>query len=302
MSELGNKAVFSANLSYYLEIREKSQKELAQHLGISQASVTDWVKMRTYPRMDKLQLTAEFLGESGYTFSNNATVVSGTVYYFKVEPIRWRILSNDGETAFILCDSIIADMSYQSNYIYDSASDEAYTPANGAPSGTYANNYKYSEVRRWLNETFYETAFTSLQQEIIITTTVDNSVYSTGFSPNPYACEDTEDKVFFLSYREVTNSAYGFTSSFTTSDNSYDTARRMQTSDYSRAMGAIMNTSSAYYGNGFWWLRSPYIYCSYTASCVGYGGYHAHCDVYNHYYVNSGSCGVVPAMWINLNP
>lgn len=62
MSELGNKAVFSANLSYYLEVRKKSQKELAQYLGISQASVTDWVKMRTYPRMDKLQLTAEFLG------------------------------------------------------------------------------------------------------------------------------------------------------------------------------------------------------------------------------------------------
>ena len=62
MSELGNKAVFSANLSYYLELRGKSQKELAQHLGISQASVNDWVKMRTYPRMDKLQLTSEFLG------------------------------------------------------------------------------------------------------------------------------------------------------------------------------------------------------------------------------------------------
>ena len=62
MSELGNKEVFSANLLYYLEQKEVMQKDLAKHLKISTASVNDWVKMRTYPRMDKLQMTAEFLG------------------------------------------------------------------------------------------------------------------------------------------------------------------------------------------------------------------------------------------------
>ena len=94
---------------------------------------------------------------------------------------------------------------------------------------TAANNYKYSKIRAWLNATFYETAFSELQREIILTTTVDNSVYSTGYDTNPYVCEDTEDKIFLLSYREVTNSEYGFSSS---SD------REMQTSDYSRATRA----------------------------------------------------------------
>jgi transcriptional regulator with XRE-family HTH domain len=62
MSELGNKDVFSANLTYYLAQKDVMQKDLAKHLGISQASVNDWIKKRTYPRMDKLQMTAEFLG------------------------------------------------------------------------------------------------------------------------------------------------------------------------------------------------------------------------------------------------
>jgi transcriptional regulator with XRE-family HTH domain len=62
MSELGNKDVFSANLIYYLAQKDVMQKDLAKHLGISQASVNDWIKKRTYPRMDKLQMTAEFLG------------------------------------------------------------------------------------------------------------------------------------------------------------------------------------------------------------------------------------------------
>ena len=46
---------------------------------------------------------------SGYTFSTNATVSRGTVYYFKVEPIKWRILTESGGTALILCESIIAN-------------------------------------------------------------------------------------------------------------------------------------------------------------------------------------------------
>ena len=205
---------------------------------------------------------------SGYTFSTGTTVTSGTVYYFKVEPIRWRILSEDGESAFILCDSIIANKEYDSS----------------------SNNYKDSDIRAWLNDTFFKTAFTELQQQIILTTTVDNSVASTCYSVNPYACEDTEDKIFLLSYKEVTNSAYGFSSSSST----YDTARRMSTSDYSRATGVWMSIDSGYYGNGDWWLRSPsnysiYARYVYSGGCVGDGG-----TVYSTIF------GVVPALRIRL--
>lgn len=62
MSELGNKDVFSANLLYYLAQKDVMQKDLAEHIGVAQSTVTDWIKKRTYPRMDKLQRTAEFLG------------------------------------------------------------------------------------------------------------------------------------------------------------------------------------------------------------------------------------------------
>lgn len=36
----------------------------------------------------------------------------------------------------------------------------------------YPNNYAESTVRKWLNETFYNTAFSELQKQIILTTTV----------------------------------------------------------------------------------------------------------------------------------
>ena len=94
------------------------------------------------------------------------------MYYFKVEPIRWRILTTDGETALILCDVIIEKVSFDAVY-------------------PYKNNYMDSELRAWLNSTFYETAFSELQREIILTTTVDNSLESTGFTTNKNVCANT---------------------------------------------------------------------------------------------------------------
>ena len=211
----------------------------------------------------------------GYTFSDGSAVTDGNTYYFKVEPIRWRILSESDGSAFILADGIIA------NKAYDAGRN---------------NNYKNSDIRAWLNGEFLNTAFGEVAQGLIETTEVDNSEYSTGYSSNQYACENTFDKVFLLSYREVTNSAYGFSSD----DVDYDAARRMTVSDYARSTGAIINTSS-YFGCGHWWLRSPSNDYSNCARGVNYRGA-ADANIY--YYVGGdyggGGDGVVPALNIIL--
>lgn len=171
---------------------------------------------------------------SGYKFSNGSAVTSGTTYYFKVEPILWRILAQEDGTALLLCNSIIDNKTYHS-------------------SGSFANDsnvYSTSSIRSWLNGRFYDTAFGEDEQAMIVTTTVDNSVASTGYTNNKYACKDTDDKIFLLSYVEANNESYGFGAN---SD-----LREMQTSDYSRATGAYMSTDQGDYGNGYWWLRSPY--------------------------------------------
>ena len=203
------------------------------------------------------------------TFSDGSAVTEGETYYFKVEPIRWRILSESDGSAFILADGIIA------NKAYDAGSD---------------NNYKNSDIRAWLNDEFLNSAFGKAAQGIIKTTEVDNSAYSTGYGYNPNACENTFDKVFLLSYREVTNSEYGFSSNY-----KKDTARRMTVSDYVRSTGVHMYTIYSYFGCGFWWLRSP------NSDYSGYARY-----VYDDGYADSYDLvfydynGVVPALNIIL--
>ena len=228
--------------------------------------------------------------QSGYKFSTDANVTSGVVYYFKVEPIRWRILSESDGCAFILCDSIITSAAYQSDF------KNKYTTANGAPTGTYANNYEYSEIRKWLNDNFYNTAFSDLEKEIILITTVDNSaetLYGYDYSgeiSGMYACESTDDKVFLLSISEASNSAYGFYAK----DASNDEARQMLTSDYARATGVYMCSENYLYGAGCWWLRSPYYFNWYNARQVYYSGSITIEEI------DYGMYGVVPAIRIVL--
>lgn len=247
--------------------------EYPQTIKANDVTITETTDSRGYylgsDGYSYAKVTATPSYESEYTFSSNATVTSGTVYYFKVEPIKWRILEESDGTALILCESIIANKQYHSS----------------------SNNYMNSEIKAWLNSEFYNTAFTALQQELIEVTNVDNSVYSTGYSSNSYACANTNDKIFLPSYRDMVNPAFGFNSN----SSNYDTARRRLTSDYSRATGAYMVTSTEYYGNGWWWLRSPCIGYSDIARYIWHNGY-----ADGNYNVDFTDCGVVPALVINM--
>lgn len=61
-SNLGNKVVFSENLKYYISRNGETQRDVAKVARVSEGTVCDWIKRRTYPRMDKIQLMAEHWG------------------------------------------------------------------------------------------------------------------------------------------------------------------------------------------------------------------------------------------------
>ncbi len=206
--------------------------------------------------------------ENGYT--------TGNIYWFKYEPIKWRILNEANGSATILAEMILDSQDYN------------YTDSSRTINGQtiYANNYEYSSIRAWLNESFYNTAFSDLQKEIIQTVEVDNS------ANNRYACSNTQDKVWLLSQQEVTREIYGFNTDYS----AYDTARRKKTTAYSQCQGAwTSSVISSYAGNGRWWLRSPNYDYGHYSRCVTCNG-----STINDYYVNSTNFCVVPALQIAL--
>lgn len=199
-----------------------------------------------------------------------------TAYWFKYEPIEWRILEQKDGTALLMANIILDSQQYYRT--------QNTRTVNGKT--VYPNNYKESDIRAWLNETFYKTAFDELAQRIIETTAVDNSAPSTASSSNSYACENTQDKVFLLSHEEVNSSSYGLNM----------TTRQLKSTDYAKSQGCWQSTDSSYRGNGWWWLRSPRYNNSSHTHGVQLSGL---ANVYT-----SAVCyelhGVVPALWIRL--
>ena len=60
MSNIGNKETFAENLIYYLSICGKEQKEVAADIGVPTSTFNEWVKGRKYPRIDKIELLANY--------------------------------------------------------------------------------------------------------------------------------------------------------------------------------------------------------------------------------------------------
>lgn len=60
MTNIGNREIFAKNLSYYVERSGKTQKEIAEIVGVSKSTFNDWMKAKKYPRIDKIEIMADF--------------------------------------------------------------------------------------------------------------------------------------------------------------------------------------------------------------------------------------------------
>lgn len=62
MEIIWSKEVFAKNLKRYIEEKGILQKELADIVGVSSTSVNDWVNGKKFPRIDKIEMLADYFG------------------------------------------------------------------------------------------------------------------------------------------------------------------------------------------------------------------------------------------------
>lgn len=64
MSGLGNKEIMAKNIQYYMDKYQKTRQDMCEALGVKYTTFTDWVKGNSYPRIDKIELMANYFGIS----------------------------------------------------------------------------------------------------------------------------------------------------------------------------------------------------------------------------------------------
>ena len=252
---------------------------------------------------------------SDYKYTDGTAVAQGgtSEKWFKVEPIKWRVLTtsyNGTGKKLLLAENILTNCAY---YDYD----------NVDRGSVYPNNYEHSKVRAFLNGLSYSkkatnssqtitcgdffgkgflyTAFTADEQAKIVGTSVGNSARSTNpdgsanaklwnDGKNIYASDmSTTDKVFLLSEQEVTKSEYGFD---VYNAEGVGNMRIRQPTDYAMASGAHKITLDGM--GGSWLLRSPYYNHSYFIREISGRG-----DADEFGYVSWDYLGIVPALSVS---
>lgn len=64
MSDLGNKQIMAKNIRKYLDLNNMTQTDLCNALGLKFMTVSDWVNAKSYPRIDKIEMMANYFGIS----------------------------------------------------------------------------------------------------------------------------------------------------------------------------------------------------------------------------------------------
>ena len=255
---------------YYPQTHVKDTATIASLDALTSAESNGWYKLGDdyYAKA-----TANLYGSIG-SFDDGDQIVTTVSYWFKVEPISWRVLANSDGSCSLVSNVLLDAHRYNADFSGKNA------------SGYYANNYAQSELRSWLNGDFLSKAF-SLGNSHLKTVTVDNSASTIYASDATYASSNTEDKVYLLSYADYANTSY-----FPSLD-----SKKCKLSDWARANYAydpsIAYTNPSHYGQ--YWTRSPSPDSSRKASYVDQDGHHT----YDAYVDQAYTC-VRPAITVKL--
>lgn len=257
---------------------------------------------------------SETPGERGASVEN-----TGSVAYFKLEPIMWRVLTtnyNGTGKALLITDEAIPgyfdynDSANTDHLAFSYTNDVRTNRTIGGKTISYSN-YQYSNARAWLNGLdgssygmqdwsdagFINTAFTSTARAKISETLVDNSASScyppyetVGSSYDSYLSENTTDKVFLLSVRDVTTSLWGFEEG----GMSYGT-RCFVPTDLAIASRVYRYSASSFYYGTICYLRTPGD--ASTVKTCGGDGYVGNAETAYNDYNNA----MVPAIVVDLS-
>ena len=188
--------------------------------------------------------------------------------YFKYEPIKWRVLNNDGTNL-----KLVSDVGLDTKKYYNIEGPEV--------------SWATSTLRPWLNNDFFNSAFTSSEQSIINTTQV--VTLDSESNTEIKGANTTNDKVYLLAVQDLRKTEYGFNSD----ENINSPSRRLNYTPYSGAVA--LNNWTGFDVPGEWWLRSPGYYITnpvtvYSSGTVRTSGRY---DIY--------SVGVVPVIDISID-
>ncbi len=178
------------------------------------------------------------------------------------EPVEWLVLDRIDDEVLLLS---LFCLDYR---MYNDVSFEPVT-------------WETSVMRKWLNEDFYDLAFTDEEKHLVMVMENQNPDHPVVGTEGGKA---TKDRVYLLNETEI--------GIYMSDEMEQASLGKASATDYAAAMGAMTNEE----GMTEWWVRSPGAY-EYTAQFVDTAGVLYTAGAYVEL-----SYGVRPALWLKVGP
>ena len=95
---LGNKEVMAKNIRKQLERRGLNVKDFAARMDFKYSTVLDWVNAKTYPRIDKIELMANYFGiEKADLIEENNQLHTTSEETIDLSNLREKVVMFDGK-------------------------------------------------------------------------------------------------------------------------------------------------------------------------------------------------------------
>lgn len=91
---LGNKEVMSKNLKFYMDKKGVDRNQLCADLDLKYMTVSDWINAKTYPRIDKIELLANYFGINKSDLIEEKSTITSSIPFPNFDPRKTILLSN----------------------------------------------------------------------------------------------------------------------------------------------------------------------------------------------------------------
>ncbi|HEM3468812.1 TPA: helix-turn-helix transcriptional regulator [Streptococcus suis] len=91
---LGNKEVMSKNLKFYMDKKGVDRNQLCADLDLKYMTVSDWINAKTYPRIDKIELLANYFGINKSDLIEEKSTITSSIPLPNFDPRKTILLSN----------------------------------------------------------------------------------------------------------------------------------------------------------------------------------------------------------------
>lgn len=95
MSDLGNKEVFAKNLKFYMEKYNKTRQDISRITNVPYTTVSSWCKALYYPRIDKIEMLANYFNILKSDLVENKDHASRSDSKYYMCPVYGRISAGD---------------------------------------------------------------------------------------------------------------------------------------------------------------------------------------------------------------